>query len=280
MGTYSTGMRMRLAFAIAIHVPCDLLLLDEVLAVGDIHYQRKCMSHIQRHLLAGGSLILVSHNVPQVLAICERGIVLDQGQILFDGVANAAADILLDRLARQEQPEADCGRATRADAGPVRITRVAAHDGRGGGLHSGGTAIFELDFVADQPVAAICSLTVWTMDLAACVTGAIEKEPPIAAAGSNSRRCRFDRLNLTRGTYAVRFSILDPATLYPLAMFGIEQPPLTIKVAGGTDRVSTLQRNVRQLVELEYCWDQCVSDTADSVDRRGERNGEFSSVVG
>ncbi|OWY63229.1 hypothetical protein B7486_54225, partial [cyanobacterium TDX16] len=70
--TYSSGMRLRLAFAIAAQVPADLLLVDEDVAVGDLAFQRKCVHHVLHHLERGGSLVLVSHDLWMVNALCDH----------------------------------------------------------------------------------------------------------------------------------------------------------------------------------------------------------------
>ena len=83
--TYSSGMQLRLAFAVAAHVTPDILLLDEVLAVGDERFQAKCMDHIQSFADAGGTIVFVSHDAGSVMKVCNRAILLDDGLMLADG---------------------------------------------------------------------------------------------------------------------------------------------------------------------------------------------------
>ncbi len=84
--TYSSGMFMRLAFSVAAHVDADLMLLDEVLAVGDASFQRKCMGRIFDHRKAGGTMLFVSHDQSAVEQVCDRAILLDGGSIIADDV--------------------------------------------------------------------------------------------------------------------------------------------------------------------------------------------------
>lgn len=84
--TYSSGMYMRLAFSIASHVNPDILLLDEVLAVGDEAFQRKCFGRIFEFRRGGGTLVLVSHDPGAVQRVCDRVIYLDNGNVVFDGL--------------------------------------------------------------------------------------------------------------------------------------------------------------------------------------------------
>ena len=83
--TYSSGMQMRLAFAVAAHVNPDILLLDEVLAVGDEAFQRKCLGRIFNFLDGGGTLVFVSHDPNAVEQVCSRAILIDNGRIDLDG---------------------------------------------------------------------------------------------------------------------------------------------------------------------------------------------------
>lgn len=82
--TYSSGMQMRLAFAVASHVNPDILLLDEVLAVGDEAFQRKCMGRIASFLRGGGTLVFVSHDPNSVERVCNRAVLLDRGRVIAD----------------------------------------------------------------------------------------------------------------------------------------------------------------------------------------------------
>lgn len=82
---YSSGMYVRLAFAIAVHVDPDILLVDEVLAVGDEPFQAKCMAKIREFQQEGRTIILVSHSSSQVEELCNRVVVLKHGNLVFDG---------------------------------------------------------------------------------------------------------------------------------------------------------------------------------------------------
>ena len=87
---YSSGMYVRLGFSIAAHVDPDILILDEVLAVGDVQFQRKCFGKMEELGKAARSVILVSHDLAAVSSLCDRCIILDRGRIAFDGTAGEA----------------------------------------------------------------------------------------------------------------------------------------------------------------------------------------------
>jgi ABC-type polysaccharide/polyol phosphate transport system ATPase subunit len=84
---YSSGMYVRLAFAIAIHVDPDVLLVDEVLAVGDEPFQKKCLDKIKEFQQEGRTIVLVTHDLATVQEMCDRAIVLSHGSVIFDGGA-------------------------------------------------------------------------------------------------------------------------------------------------------------------------------------------------
>jgi lipopolysaccharide transport system ATP-binding protein len=82
---YSSGMHVRLAFAVAAHLEPEILIVDEVLAVGDMAFQRKCMGRMREVGKSGCTVLFVSHNMPAIESLCTRGILLDRGQVITDG---------------------------------------------------------------------------------------------------------------------------------------------------------------------------------------------------
>ncbi|MDY5128601.1 polysaccharide ABC transporter ATP-binding protein [Actinotignum urinale] len=91
---YSSGMYVRLAFAVAVHSNPDILLVDEVLAVGDEPFQRKCMNKIKQFQEEGRSIILVSHSAEQIMEVCDRAVVLQHGKVIAEGPAKEAMAVL------------------------------------------------------------------------------------------------------------------------------------------------------------------------------------------
>ncbi len=85
--TYSSGMYMRLAFSVAIHVNADILLVDEILAVGDVRFQAKCIQKLCGIKEQGTTIVLVSHSIEQIEQICERSIWIQDGYVRMDGSA-------------------------------------------------------------------------------------------------------------------------------------------------------------------------------------------------
>jgi ABC-type polysaccharide/polyol phosphate transport system ATPase subunit len=96
---YSSGMRARLAFAIAVAVTPDILLLDEVLAVGDQNFRLRCMERLRSFRERGGTLVVVSHDFESVRELCSRAVWLSEGRVLHDG----PVDEVIEAYERAEQ---------------------------------------------------------------------------------------------------------------------------------------------------------------------------------
>lgn len=90
--TYSSGMYVRLAFAVVVHVDADILIVDEALAVGDMYFQAKCMAHMKKLMESGVTVLFVSHDIGAVKALCNRAVYLEQGQVLAIGSTEEVAE--------------------------------------------------------------------------------------------------------------------------------------------------------------------------------------------
>jgi len=97
---YSSGMYVRLAFAVAAHMDTEILLIDEVLAVGDAQFQKKCMGKMGDVAKEGRTVLFVSHNMAAMKTLCHRGIVLDEGRVRYDGEASEAVDLYFNQVSK------------------------------------------------------------------------------------------------------------------------------------------------------------------------------------
>jgi len=88
---YSTGMYMRLAFSVATEVDPDVLVIDEILAVGDYAFQQRCFERLEAFRASGKTILLVTHSVEQVVKLCDRCLLLEKGKLIFDGDPEVAA---------------------------------------------------------------------------------------------------------------------------------------------------------------------------------------------
>jgi lipopolysaccharide transport system ATP-binding protein len=156
---YSTGMYLRLAFAVAAHLEPDILVVDEVLAVGDLAFQKKCLGRMRDVSKQGRTVLLVSHNLGAVQTLCDRAILLREGRISADGKATeTVAAYLADLEASQSIPLAH--RADRQGAGLMRITNMTATSDGDGALAAGRPARFAFD-IAGHRAGAACSFTIY-----------------------------------------------------------------------------------------------------------------------
>lgn len=129
---YSSGMAVRLAFAVAAHLEPEILIIDEVLAVGDAAFQRKCISKMQDVRKQGRTVLFVSHNMPAVAMLCSRAILLDGGKIVVDGPPSEVIGSYLsgdgNTAAEREWPKIET--APGRDVVRLRSIRVIGRDGR------------------------------------------------------------------------------------------------------------------------------------------------------
>ncbi len=122
--TYSSGMYMRLGFAVASHVDADVLLLDEVFAVGDGAFQRKCLDRIFDFKRNGGTIVFVSHDAAAVEQLCERTILLREGRVAFDGSTHDALTEYHRLLADERDPAELAAGLSEWGSGEARIADV------------------------------------------------------------------------------------------------------------------------------------------------------------
>lgn len=160
--TYSSGMQMRLAFAVASHVSPDILLLDEVLAVGDEAFQRKCFGRIFAYRQRGGTLVFVSHDPGIIELACDRVILIDGGHIEADGspgevlaqyhrllAENESPDPRSHRAAPDDPLDDGSGRVWGSRQAVVTAVRLTGGDGATNRFVSGNPFAIELDVLVD-----------------------------------------------------------------------------------------------------------------------------------
>ncbi|HNB50464.1 MAG TPA: ABC transporter ATP-binding protein, partial [Anaerolineales bacterium] len=120
---YSSGMYVRLAFSVAAHLEPEVLLIDEVLAVGDVAFQRKCLGKMDDVAHEGRTVLFVSHNMGLMQTICKRGIFLQDGFVAKDGPIADVVDAYLKSIEQKDLQDLE-KRTDRRGAGKTRLTRV------------------------------------------------------------------------------------------------------------------------------------------------------------
>jgi lipopolysaccharide transport system ATP-binding protein len=129
---YSSGMYLRLAFAVAAHLEPEILIVDEVLAVGDADFQRKCLGKMAGVADQGRTIFFVSHNMPAITRLCKRALYIDEGQLRLDGSAHEVVKAYLHSglgtMAEREWPNPD--KAPRGEVVRLCAVRVRTEDGQ------------------------------------------------------------------------------------------------------------------------------------------------------
>jgi lipopolysaccharide transport system ATP-binding protein len=120
---YSSGMQVRLAFAIAAHLEPEILIIDEVLAVGDAAFQKKCLGKMEQAAKHGRTVLFVSHNMVAVQELCDRGILLTDGTVTGSGTSAEVVGTYLNSLEKRATSDLS-ERADRQGAGHVRVSRM------------------------------------------------------------------------------------------------------------------------------------------------------------
>jgi lipopolysaccharide transport system ATP-binding protein len=208
---YSSGMYLRLAFAVAAHLPAEILVIDEVLAVGDAGFQKKCLAKMSEVANEGRTILFVSHNLNAIQRMCPRSVLLQGGRLLADG---STAEVLRQYLA--QTPEApspgkwvDLSLAQRAGSQEVRFQAVRYQGDEetiGCEARPDGPLDLELALVADSP-RTIGSLGASLHDqngarLISVDTKSLGLVTSIEP-GRNVVRLRIDSLHLSPGVYQV-----------------------------------------------------------------------------
>ena len=124
---YSSGMYMRLAFSVAAHLNPDILIIDEVLSVGDAQFQKKCLGKVQDIATAGRTVLFVSHNMAAVENLCGRGVVLEKGKVIFEGEKSAAVSHYLESTNKNFDSNLT-DNPNRSGSGEVRVTAIEIKD--------------------------------------------------------------------------------------------------------------------------------------------------------
>jgi ABC-type polysaccharide/polyol phosphate transport system ATPase subunit len=220
---YSSGMQMRLGFAVAAFLEPDVLLVDEVLAVGDASFQQKCLQRMSEVIAQGTTLVFVSHDLSAVEAACERGFWLHEGVAVADGpVREVLASY---RGAVEERAE----RGT-APVGPIRVLKAVAAGEHGAPAAS--QAPFEVTLVLESDEPRSTSFCIGVSDGPATPFFLVRRDLYLTS-GETEARLTIPSLPLPRGRFYVWGSILDVngrelLTWHPVTHFDVSGPDLDV----------------------------------------------------
>lgn len=233
--TYSSGMQMRLAFAAVLYSHPDILLIDEVLAVGDLAFQQKCLAAIRSLKSHGKSIIFVSHNLNQVQSLADQCLWLQEGQVAAMGAPKEVIEqykgSILDETIRRKRPESaetpthvgpspSPATSTRLGTQEVEIREVTLHTSTGilsKELPAGTGLQIRIDFHAPRPVtAAIFGLTVKTAGGMVCIGASTDNSECTVGPlhGRGRIMAYFPQLHLAPGTYHMEVGCYEATWKY------------------------------------------------------------------
>ncbi len=204
--TYSSGMTMRLAFAVATAVLPDIIILDEALAVGDGRFQKKCVDRIFELRASGRTIFFCSHALYYITTLCDRALWLRHGEIACEGDANSVVQEYEKFLASKEQPQTQAALAAHASS-PGRILRAVTLNGSGTATRDfrpGDTWILEVEFEGDSLERALhLHVAIVTSDQITCFVAdsRLSGEGPFRGKSRYTLRLRVDQLPLAKGEF-------------------------------------------------------------------------------
>ncbi|MBH0111337.1 ABC transporter ATP-binding protein [Novosphingobium sp. YJ-S2-02] len=223
--TYSTGMRMRLAFAVAIHTKPDILLIDEALAVGDMAFQHKCFARVSEIRETGCTLFLVSHDVGQIDALCDDVIFLENGHMVAYGPREETLALYSDRLESKIAKETDAlvpqvesderleDEVNRFGSGKIQIGTVTLHDSAGEEidvLRSGAALGVTFEYRGIPQVEdAVAVVGIYTEDEIACYENNTLLGSVLVPLPNGKLTLAFDRLDLVPGQYRISVGLFS-----------------------------------------------------------------------
>jgi ABC-2 type transport system ATP-binding protein len=236
---YSSGMYVRLGFSVAINIDPDVLLVDEVLAVGDAVFQEKCMEKFAEFRRAGKTVVIVSHAMGSLRSLCDHAAWLRHGELVADGPANSIVENYIDE-GHVDRVETISG-GTQWGSGEAKITSVEMLNERGVAtslLDSGAPVTIRMHYSAAKPIdKPVFGLAIETIEgVWAWAHNSRDGEfVPDRISGEGTVELSIPRLALQEGTYEVVASIVDFTTTHT---FDYQRPCYRFTVAARTPRES------------------------------------------
>jgi ABC-type polysaccharide/polyol phosphate transport system ATPase subunit len=233
---YSSGMYVRLGFAVAVHVNPEVLLVDEVLAVGDMAFQRKCLDKIAEIRSQGATIVFVSHNMRTVESVCNRALWLERGKVRQLGDTPAVVAAYTDQVNKAMASGSWDGYSgtERRGSGEVRFTTIRLLDDDGHAVDSwnmGDRLVVEMGYEASQRVHSPSFDVAIYGDNGARVctaTSRLSGRAPEYLEGTGVARCIFDAIPFTPGGYSITVALFDQDDLtmydqwYRVASFTVD----------------------------------------------------------
>jgi len=240
---YSSGMQVRLGFAVAVSAITDILIVDEVLAVGDVAFQRKCIDHMEEIIVRGGRTVLfVGHSIRQLERICSRMLLMDRGRIVMDGeptkVCNAFFEAAERKIVAQSVPSEGDFKPSH-DVGALRVLDIKLAGSRAGTagpeLPMHGPVRIRVRIHANRSLQRpefVIGVHTPDMVYVFAMSSALNAQRPDLPEGVSEIECAIPDVPLRPGQYSLRLGITDQ--LRNLLWYGENLNPFRV-VPGETD---------------------------------------------
>jgi homopolymeric O-antigen transport system ATP-binding protein len=251
---YSSGMYVRLAFSVAAHLEPDILLLDEVLAVGDAAFQRKCLGKMEDAAKRDRTVLFVSHNLPAVQALCARSLVLEGGRVAFIGNTADALNHYLSTTQRDASFRADAIGRSRYISEARVVTDVS---GGAPTVEHGHDLVVDVSFVnRTEPMDIAIVVGIETRDMVRVMGPGTFERPIRSRLGTTTIRLTVPKLPVTEGSYLIGLFAYNWETYQ---LIDQQNACLTFEVVAGPDE-RWLGRSRAGLIPWDCEWEIVGSD--------------------
>ena len=251
---YSSGMYMRLAFAVASHLEPEILIVDEVLAVGDAAFQKKCLGKMNDVAKAGRTVLFVSHNMGAVAQLCTRAIVLMDGQLVFDGDVPAAIDRYMDEM-RSTENSVTFADEPQKDVQILSMSVVSsAGEVLGAQSHTEPFSVLAQYRISKWKIGSYVCLDVfneadvrllWSSDITSVDEMSVERQPGVYVA-----RITIPGMVLAPGNYYFTAAVFSPVT----GSFDVRERAVCIQIVDGGSLLSNfgIKPHAATMIQLDW----------------------------
>jgi lipopolysaccharide transport system ATP-binding protein len=289
VGTYSVGMRLRLAFSIYTRLRPDLFIVDEALSGGDLRFRQRFQNYLRSYLDMGGSILFCSHELFQVQTLCKRSMLLDSGCMKMYGdtldvlkeyqeiMTSSPEPSIFEPTAMTEQQIADedeleamgarqrggaagaLGSQSRAgEAGMPMVESLTIRPLSGNAIFPGDPVMLEVVLNSEQAFEQV----IWGLEIGrgevesiTSMVGGYGEHHYAIKAGRNVFRARIERFPLAPSTYELRTGVFELTTGAILVWHGFENAPVRFEIANPGDRATNMMVYRRNIVCLPVDWE-------------------------
>jgi ABC-type polysaccharide/polyol phosphate transport system ATPase subunit len=267
MKRYSSGLYARLGFSVAIHSNPDVVLVDEVLAVGDAAFRRRALEALRQLIAEGKTVLFISHDMWNVRRLCDQILWMEDGRVRAYGPAGEIAERYMSEVNMQALAnQATALQSARSGTGEIRYTSVDLLDVGGAAsvlLTPGDTLVVRAGYRAERAIARpVFQVGIIDVDTGLVITTATTRpaDVPDTVSGTGTIECRFPRLPLRPRQYILRLSITDS---YQLASYDAVSAGPRFAVSGHGSGVEGLADEEDGLVSLPFEFAHRAGDVAE-----------------